>query len=72
MIPGVPFYRALVAVNEGKIGNALEPLADVFLVVISIGFGLAIARILLDPAWRVDTDTSNLPRTLQRKPSEKV
>ncbi|USR79790.1 threonine/serine ThrE exporter family protein [Arcanobacterium pinnipediorum] len=65
MIPGVPFYRALVAINEGDFQSALAIFAKVFFVIMSIGFGLAIARVVMDEGWRHDTDTSHLPDTLE-------
>ncbi|SDU82748.1 threonine/serine ThrE exporter family protein [Arcanobacterium phocae] len=64
MIPGVPFYRGLVALNEGDFQGAISTFAEVFFVIMSIGFGLAIARVLMDDGWRHDMDTSHLPDTL--------
>lgn len=64
MIPGVPFYRGLVALNEGDFQGAIATFAEVFFVIMSIGFGLAIARVLMDNGWRHDMDTSHLPDTL--------
>ncbi len=72
MIPGVPFYRALVAANEGNVLDALSSLAEVFFVVMAIGFGLALARTILDPAWRMDIDTSTLPDSLEQKNFQSV
>ncbi|MFP7697021.1 threonine/serine exporter ThrE family protein [Trueperella sp. LYQ143] len=66
MIPGVPFYRALVALNEGDFFSALGPISEVFFVVMSIGFGLAVARIVTDPGWLFDSETAVLPDDLDK------
>ncbi|MGK2348645.1 threonine/serine ThrE exporter family protein [Actinomyces sp. W5033] len=64
MIPGVPFYRAVSALNDQTaeahvaIGTAATNLTEVFLVVTAIGVGLAMARILTDRNWRHDVPTS--------------
>ncbi|RRD29796.1 threonine/serine ThrE exporter family protein [Actinomyces bowdenii] len=67
MIPGVPFYRAVSALNEHgsdptvAIDTAMENLVEVFFVITAIGVGLALARILTDRNWRHDVPTSALP-----------
>ena len=67
MIPGVPFYRAVSALNNQTVdtnvavGSAAGNLAEVFFVITAIGVGLALARILTDHNWRHDTATSQLP-----------
>lgn len=64
MIPGVPFYRAISALNNQTVdahvavGTAATNLAEVFFVVTAIGVGLALARILTDRNWRHDVPTS--------------
>ena len=64
MIPGVPFYRAISALNNRAvdatvaIDTAAGSLAEVFFVISAIGVGLAMARILTDPNWRHDVSTS--------------
>ena len=64
MIPGVPFYRAISALNNQTVeanvavGEAAGNLTEVFFVITAIGVGLAIARILTDHNWRHDVDTS--------------
>ena len=64
MIPGVPFYRAISALNNQTVeanvavGQAAGNLTEVFFVITAIGVGLAIARILTDHNWRHDVDTS--------------
>ncbi len=64
MIPGVPFYRAVSALNNTTVdanvavGSAASNLAEVFFVITAIGVGLALARILTDHNWRHDTPTS--------------
>ena len=64
MIPGVPFYRAVSALNNQTVdanvavGQAAGNLAEVFFVITSIGVGLAIARIMTDHNWRHDVATS--------------
>ena len=60
MIPGVPFYRALVAINEGNLSIALTTIAEVFFVIMAIGFGLAFSRVLTDRGWLHDRDTTKL------------
>lgn len=64
MIPGVPFYRALAAINEGDYLRAIGSFSEVFFVVMAIGFGLAMARVLLDEGWRHDAETAVLPADL--------
>lgn len=66
MIPGVPFYKALVAINEGELYSAMGPIFEVFFVVMAIGFGIAMSRILLDKGWIYDSDTNVLPLDLQK------
>ena len=72
MIPGVPFYRAISALNTLSIdkgvdvGDAATNLFEVFFVITAIGVGLALARIITDHNWRHDVATSGhitLPRT---------
>ena len=64
MIPGVPFYRAISALNDRAVdanvavGQAAANLAEVFFVITAIGVGLAVARILTDRNWRHDVATS--------------
>ncbi|VEG30120.1 threonine/serine exporter family protein [Actinomyces howellii] len=64
MIPGVPFYRAIKALNDRTVdtsvaaGQAAANLAEVFFVVVAIGVGMAMARILTDRNWRHDVATS--------------
>ena len=64
MIPGVPFYRAISALNNRAVdanvavGQAAANLAEVFFVITAIGVGLAMARILTDHNWRHDVATS--------------
>lgn len=67
MIPGVPFYRAVSALNDRTVdanvavGTAAGNLAEVFFVISAIGVGLAMARIITDHRWRHDVPTSALP-----------
>ncbi|XCB29611.1 threonine/serine exporter family protein [Arcanobacterium hippocoleae] len=72
MIPGVPFYRGLVAMNEGAINFALQNISEVIFVVLAIGMGLAFSRVLLDDGWRKDMDTSKLPEKLEITRSDNV
>ena len=64
MIPGVPFYRAISALNNQTVeaniavGQAAGNLAEVFFVITAIGVGLAVARIITDHNWRHDVATS--------------
>lgn len=66
MIPGVPFYQALVALNEGDYVSALGPVSTVFFVVMSIGIGLALSRMLTDPGWFYNADTNKLDEDLEK------
>lgn len=65
MIPGVPFYRAVSALNNYSVdtnvavGTAASNLAEVFFVITAIGVGLALARIITDSKWRHDVPTSS-------------
>lgn len=52
MIPGVPLYAALTHMNQGSYLQAANSLSEVALVVLAIGIGLAIARMVTDPGWR--------------------
>ena len=67
MIPGVPFYRAISALNDQTVDanvavdTAAGSLAEVFFVITAIGVGLAVARLLTDHKWRHDLSTSQLP-----------
>lgn len=54
MIPGVPLYRAITAINNGEVGNALSEVVTVILVIASIGVGLAVARMATDRNWLMD------------------
>ena len=65
MIPGVPFYRAISALNNHSVdkggvdvGEAATNLFEVFFVITAIGVGLALARIITDHNWRHDVATS--------------
>ncbi|CAM2756598.1 threonine/serine exporter ThrE family protein [Actinomyces slackii] len=75
MIPGVPFYRAIAALNEHgadptvAVDAAAGNLIEVFFVITAIGVGLALARILTDHNWRHDISTSagvTLPEPQER------
>lgn len=67
MIPGVPFYRAISALNDRTVdanvavGTAAGNLAEVVFVISAIGVGLAMARVITDTRWRHDVATSALP-----------
>ena len=65
MIPGVPLYAAITHLSNGEINQATGSLVQVFFVVLSIGVGLAISRMLTDPGWRIDRDTAQ-PRLLEK------
>lgn len=54
MIPGTSMYRFIYFLNTGDIGLASRNLMDASLVVVGIGAGLAIARMLTDPEWLYD------------------
>lgn len=54
MIPGASMYRFIYFLNVGDLGLAARNLMDAGLVVIAIGAGLAIARMVTDPEWLYD------------------
>lgn len=54
MIPGVPLYAALAHMNEGAYSRAWDSIIEVLLVILAIGIGLAIARMITDPGWRAE------------------
>lgn len=58
MIPGVPLYSAITHLSKGEIGIASVELVQASFVILAIGIGLAIARMLTDPGWRIDRDTA--------------
>lgn len=58
MIPGVPLYVGMAHLSEGELQLAAEPLVQVCFVILSIGIGLAISRMITDPGWRFDRDTA--------------
>lgn len=66
MIPGVPFYRAISALNDHTVdtrvavGQAAASIAEVLFVITAIGVGLALARIMTDRNWRHDMPTSGM------------
>ena len=79
MIPGVPFYRAISALNTLSVdkgvdvGEAATNLSEVFFVITAIGVGLALARIITDHNWRHDVATSEritLPRDTAKATGE--
>lgn len=51
MIPGASTFRALVAVINGNPLNALTNGSTSLAIVVALASGLAIARMLTDPAW---------------------
>ena len=61
MIPGVPFYRALTAMNDGLTSQAINQVVEVLFVITAIGIGLAVSRMLTDRGWIIDTPTNTLP-----------
>lgn len=75
MIPGVPFYRAISALNDRTVdanvavGTAAANLAEVFFVITAIGVGLAMARIVTDHKWRHDIPTSSVAAQLPQQDS---
>ena len=79
MIPGVPFYRAISALNTLSVdkgvdvGEAATNLSEVYFVITAIGVGLALARIITDHNWRHDVATSEritLPRDTAKATGE--
>lgn len=54
MIPGVYLYQAFSDLNNAQVGAAADSLTTVLFSVLSIGAGLAIARMLTDRNWLID------------------
>ncbi|MFT0848951.1 threonine/serine exporter family protein [Actinomycetaceae bacterium L2_0104] len=63
MIPGVPLYRAVAAMNNGQITEAISQTVTIVMVVAAIGAGLAISRMLTDRNWLMEA-----PRTVPALP----
>lgn len=61
MIPGVPFYRAITALNMGQTVDAIASILEISFVILAIGVGLAISRMVTDRGWAFDSPT--LPTT---------
>ncbi|WQD12607.1 MAG: hypothetical protein U1U88_000639 [Lawsonella clevelandensis] len=79
MIPGASMYRFIYFLNVGDLGLAARNLMDAGLVVIAIGAGLAIARMVTDPSGRTtvvtrdstadtSSDAHNVPSWAYRLP----
>ncbi|MDO4665838.1 MAG: threonine/serine exporter family protein [Actinomycetaceae bacterium] len=64
MIPGVPLYAALTHMNQGNYAGAMDSLAQVSLVILGIGIGLASARLITDPGWRTESALSRAVRAI--------
>ena len=54
MIPGPLMYRALYHLNMGAMSEFVSETATVVLLLVAIGAGLALARLVTDPAWAFD------------------
>lgn len=51
MVPGTAMYRSVYYLNAGQMDQALSNLAIASMVVLAIGCGLILARLLTDPDW---------------------
>lgn len=51
MIPGAAMFRSVYALNSGDMDQALSNAATAMMLVVSIGAGLVLARMLTDRAW---------------------
>ncbi|WP_255303662.1 threonine/serine exporter ThrE family protein [Georgenia sp. 311] len=51
MVPGVMVYRSLVHLNEGEVSAALANGVEASFVIMGIGVGLAVSRMLTDRNW---------------------
>ena len=58
MIPGVPLYRSLAYLNNGEVTETMGALFTVFFTIVSIGVGLAIARMVTDRNWLTERPPS--------------
>lgn len=54
MVPGVAVYRSLVHFNDGEVARALGSGVEATFVIMGIGVGLALARMLTDRNWAFD------------------
>ncbi|WP_308807089.1 threonine/serine ThrE exporter family protein [Actinotignum urinale] len=61
MIPGTMFFRALAAINAHDTVAAIDPLFNCFLVIVAIGAGLAVSRMLTDRNWLIETPSTVVP-----------
>ncbi len=61
MIPGVPLYRAIAAMSNGMVVDAIAETVTIMMVITAIGAGLALARMMTDPHWRME-DPHPVPR----------
>lgn len=54
MVPGVTVYRSLVQFNDGEVAAAVGSGVEATFVIMGIGVGLALARMLTDRNWAFD------------------
>lgn len=60
MIPGVPLYAGLTHMNQGNYTEAISSVTEVCIVILAVGIGLALARMVTDPNWRKDAELRRL------------
>lgn len=69
MIPGVPLYRAITAINNGEVTDALAEVVTVTLVIAAIGVGLAVARMATDRNWLMEEPKEVVPSLGDSRPT---
>ena len=60
MIPGVPLYAGLTHMNQGNYAEAISSITEVCIVILAVGIGLALARMVTDPNWRTESELRKL------------
>jgi len=54
MVPGFAIYRSMVEINNGDYTAAVGTALQTMFVVMAIGVGLAVGRMLTDKRWTYD------------------
>ena len=67
MVPGVTAHEAVVSLNRGDYGSAVEGVLKVILVVLAIMVGLVIAKLITDREWAFERTANAWQRTATEK-----